>query len=276
MFGRLGRVIGRPALGWEDTNDMSLTDQTISRIRQLVQSGRFPAGAKLPPELELAAELGVSRGPVREAVKALAVAGVLDVRRGDGTYVTSLAPGPLLAGLGRAVEMMGGSTLLELMEIRRLLEPAATALAATRITEDQLAALRQHLDAMRAAADDVEQLIAHDAAFHRSVSLATGNEALTAILEGISSRTLRARAWRAMADRGAVHLTLDQHAAVYAALAHRDPALATATALVHVDTSERWLRAHLADGDVPADVPAGRTGRTSARARRPSSAAVRT
>jgi len=71
---------------------MSLTDEAISRIRELVQSGRFPAGSKLPAEHGLAAELGVSRSPVREAVKALAVARVLDVRRGDGTYVTSLEP----------------------------------------------------------------------------------------------------------------------------------------------------------------------------------------
>lgn len=246
---------------------MSLTDEAISRIRELVQSGRFPAGSKLPAEHELAAELGVSRSPVREAVKALSVARVLDVRRGDGTYVTSLAPGLLLAGLGSALEMMGASTLLEFLEIRRLLEPAATALAATRITDEQLAVVFQHLEAMREAADDVELLIVHDAAFHRAVSLATGNESLTALLEGISSRTLRARAWRATVDRGAVHLTLDQHTAIYSALADRDATVAMATALVHVHTSEGWLRTHLDDEDVPvglteppdlADAPADR------------------
>ncbi|MDT7609108.1 MAG: GntR family transcriptional regulator, transcriptional repressor for pyruvate dehydrogenase complex, partial [Pseudonocardiales bacterium] len=110
-------------------------------------------------------------------------------------------------------------------------------------------------------------LIVHDAAFHRAVSLATGNESLTALLEGISSRTLRARAWRATVDRGAVHLTLDQHTAIYTALADRDATVAMATALVHVHTSERWLRTHLDDEDVPvglteppdlADAPADR------------------
>ncbi|HEX4252506.1 MAG TPA: FadR/GntR family transcriptional regulator [Pseudonocardia sp.] len=225
---------------------MSLTDEAISRIRELVQSGRFPAGSKLPAEHELAAELGVSRSPVREAVKALAVARVLDVRRGDGTYVTSLAPSLLLAGLGSAVEMMGTGTLLELTEIRRLLEPAATALAATRITDLQLTEVGRHLEAMRAAADDVELLIRHDAAFHASVSAATGNEALTALLDGISSHTLRARAWRATVDRGAVDRTLEQHTAIYTALADRDATVAMAAALVHVHTSERWLRAQLA------------------------------
>jgi GntR family transcriptional repressor for pyruvate dehydrogenase complex len=240
---------------------MSLTDEAISQIRELVRSGRFPAGSKLPPELELAAELGVSRGPVREAVKALAVAGVLDVRRGDGTYVTSLAPSLLLAWLGSAVDMMVGTRLLELTEIRRLLEPAAAALAASRITDTQLAVVREHLTAMREANDDIELLVSHDAAFHRAVSLATGNEALTAILEGISSRTLRARAWRAGSMSGAVSETLEQHTSIYSALADRDPAVAMATALVHVHASERWVRAFL-------EAEAGGSDRSSA-TRRP-------
>ncbi|MFC0111717.1 FadR/GntR family transcriptional regulator [Kibdelosporangium aridum] len=228
---------------------MSLTDEAISRIRELVRSGRFPAGAKLPAEHELTAELGMSRSPVREAVKALAVAGVLDVRRGDGTYVTSLAPSLLLAGLGSAVELMQGNTLLELMEVRRLLEPAATALAATRISQADLAVVHEHLQAMHAAADDVELLNFHDAAFHRAVITATGNEALATLLDGISSRTLRARVWRGMTDNNAAPLTLAQHTAIYQALVDGDAAAAHATALIHVGTSERWLREHMAEGD---------------------------
>ena len=225
---------------------MSLTDEAIARIRELVRSGRFPAGAKLPPEHELSAELGMSRSPVREAVKALSVAGVLDVRRGDGTYVTSLAPGLLLAGLGAAVELMRADTLLELMEVRRLLEPGATALAATRMSQADLAVVHGHLVAMRAAADDVELLNLHDAAFHRAVAAATGNETLTTVLDGISSTTLRARMWRGTVDDDAAALTLTQHAAIYQALADGDAASAHAAALLHVVTSERWLRAYLA------------------------------
>src|SRR5205814_8689563 len=126
----------------------SLTDEAIDRIREFVRSGRFPAGAKLPPEHELATELGISRSPTREAVKALELARVLEVRRGDGTYVTSLAPSLLLEGLGSAVSLMSGNTIVELTEVRRLLEPAATGLAATRITDEELATVREHLDAM--------------------------------------------------------------------------------------------------------------------------------
>jgi GntR family transcriptional repressor for pyruvate dehydrogenase complex len=224
----------------------SLTDEAIDRIREFVRSGRFPAGSRLPPEHELATELGISRSPTREAVKALELARVLEVRRGDGTYVTSLAPSLLLEGLGNAVSLMEGS-VLELTEVRRLLEPAATGVAATRITDAQLRTVAELLDAMQEAVEDVERLTVLDAAFHRAVVTASGNETLTALLDGISSRTLRARIWRGTVDRGVTHVTLDQHKAIYDALAGRDPAVATAAALMPVDTSERWLRAHLAD-----------------------------
>lgn len=87
---------------------MSLTDKAIEQIRELIRSGALPPGAKLPPEPDLAAQLGLSRNLAREAVKALAVARVLEVRRGDGTYVTSLQPSLLLEGLGGAVELLQG------------------------------------------------------------------------------------------------------------------------------------------------------------------------
>ncbi|NEE26978.1 FadR family transcriptional regulator, partial [Streptomyces sp. SID7982] len=177
---------------------MSLTDRAIAQIRELIRSGALPPGSKLPPEQKLAAQLGLSRNLAREAVKALAMARVLEVRRGDGTYVTSLQPSLLLEGLGRAVELLQGDSgaLLDLMEVRRLLEPPATALAATRISDGELAEVKRHLDAMLAARDDIEELNAHDAAFHRAIVAATGNESLLTLLEGVSGRTLRARIWR--------------------------------------------------------------------------------
>src|ERR1051326_6335835 len=117
---------------------MALTDEAITTLRGMIQSGELPPGSRLPPEHQLATQMGLSRSGVREAVKVLEAARVLDVRRGDGTYVTSLAPALLLEGVGVAVELLQGETLLEVMEVRRLLEPAATGLACLRATDAQL------------------------------------------------------------------------------------------------------------------------------------------
>ena len=230
---------------------MSLTDKAMTRIRELIQTGELPPGSKLPSEPQLAAELGVGRNIMREAVRALVAARVLEVRRGSGTFVTSLEPRLLLEGIGEAVELLQGNTMLELTEVRRLFEPAATALAATRITPQQLAEVEGHLEAMRAAIDDVELLNEHDAAFHRAVVAATGNQTLSTVLDGISGRTVRARVWRGLvnadtdANADVAGQTLREHEAIYAALVSGDALRAHAAAFMHVTTTETWLREHL-------------------------------
>lgn len=236
---------------------MSLTDKAIARIRELIQSGELAPGAKLPPEQQLASELGLSRNLTREAVKALVVARVLEIKRGDGTYVTSLEPALLLESLGSAVELLRGDTLLELTEVRRLFEPVATALAATRVSDEGLAQIRRHLDAMRQARDDVELLNEHDVAFHRAVITAAGNATLVTLLEGISSRTVRARVWRGLVDDHAGDRAIAEHQAIYAALAARDAPLAQAAALMHVSTTEQWLHEHLEGEEPVQNGPAG-------------------
>jgi GntR family transcriptional regulator, transcriptional repressor for pyruvate dehydrogenase complex len=224
---------------------MSLTDKAMARLREMIQSGELPPGSKLPPEQQLAADLGVGRNIMREAVRALVAARVLEIRRGNGTFVTSLEPRILLESISSAVELLRGDTMLELTEVRRLFESAATGLAATRISPEQLSVVRGHLEAMAAAADDVELLNQHDAAFHRAVVAATGNETLLTVLEGISSRTIRVRVWRGLVDADAADRTLREHEAIYQALAAGDAIQAQAAALMHINTTETWLRAHL-------------------------------
>ena len=247
---------------------MGLTDEAITRIRSLIQSGELQPGSRLPPEQQLAAHLGLSRNSMREAVKALEAARVLDVRRGDGTYVTSLAPQLLLEGLGFAIDLLQEHNLLEVIEVRRMLEPVATAAAAGRIGDAALAELRAILQQMEDTRDDIELMIQHDIAFHRVVIQANGNETLTSVLEGLSGRTIRARVWRGLLEGNAAERTLSEHAAIYDALAARDGALAQAAAMVHINTSESWLRNVLArtaksDGAgerPPATSPATSTG----------------
>ena len=105
----------------------SLTEAAIEQVRQLIASGRLSPGERLPPEAELAESLGTGRNTMREAVRALVTARVLEIRRGDGTFVTSLRPELLLAGIGAAADLLLDDFTLELVQVRRILEPAATA-----------------------------------------------------------------------------------------------------------------------------------------------------
>src|ERR1044071_1345285 len=190
---------------------MALTDEAITKLRTMIQSGELPPGSRLPPEHQLATQMGLSRSGVREAVKVLEAARVLDVRRGDGTYVTSLAPALLLEGVGVAVELLQGETLLEVMEVRRLLEPAATGLACLRATDAQLDEVGALLQRMRDAADDPEALMQADTAFHRAVIASTGNETLISLLDGLSGRTVRARVWRGVVEGNVTQATIAEH-----------------------------------------------------------------
>lgn len=218
-----------------------LTEAAIGRLRELIASGTLRPGDRLPSEAELAAQIGASRNTIREAVRALVTARVLDVRRGDGTYVTSLRPELLLHGVAFAAEMLQPEHALELLAVRRILEAAASGLAARFIDEPTLAALGACLDDMRTA-ETHEILVQHDARFHALVAGASGNATLASMLTGISSQTVRARVWRGNLDQGVISRTLSQHGDILAALMAGDPVLAEATAVAHVATTEAWLR----------------------------------
>jgi GntR family transcriptional repressor for pyruvate dehydrogenase complex len=207
----------------------------------------LPPGAQLPAEAELAAELGASRNTVREAVRALVTARVLDVRRGHGTFVTSLRPELLLEGIGFAADMLHSDFALELIGVRRILEPAATAMAARHATAETLRELAALLDAMRAAGSQ-EVLVQYDAEFHATVARASGNATLASMLAGMVGRTQRARIWRGIVDADAIAVTIAQHEDILRAIGSGDPGLAEATALVHVATTEAWLRRLLESG----------------------------
>src|SRR5580658_9482981 len=124
---------------------VAVTDEAIEKIKAMITSGALRAGDRLPREADLAADLGLSRNSLREAVRALALVNILDIRRGDGTYVTSLEPRLLLEALSFIVDFHRDDTLLEFLRVRRILEPAATAMAAERITAEQCTGLRDLL-----------------------------------------------------------------------------------------------------------------------------------
>src|SRR5260370_14861604 len=124
---------------------MSVTTQAIERLRQMVVSGQVKGGDRLPPEKALASELGLSRSSLREDVRALSVAGMLRVRQGAGTFVTEI---PTAERLDFLEELTKDRGLLEVYELRRILEPEATAMAASRPTPEFGRALNAFLKPM--------------------------------------------------------------------------------------------------------------------------------
>src|SRR6476469_948629 len=234
---------------------LAVTDTAIERIRELIVSGEWIPGMRLPREADLAKQLGLSRNSLREAVRALSVARVLDVRQGDGPFVSSLEAGELLEPTLAATDLLRGRTVLELFEVRRMLEPEAAAMAALRADSEVIAALKRELDRMVEAGDRVDDLLEADTAFHDVIAGVPGNSVLRALLRSLSTSTVRARLWHGLADRDALDVARQEHTRIYEAIAAGDADLARAATLLHIVTNETWLREHLGPAD---DVPLDR------------------
>ena len=220
---------------------MALTDEAIERIKEMIVSGELKPGDRLPKEADLATRLGLSRNSLREAVRALSLVRVLDVRQGDGTYVTSLRPELLLDAMAFVVDFHRDDSVLHLLEVRRILEPAASAMAAQAMSDDEIAELGALLDALDEEAD-IEKFIATDLEFHRRIAVGSGNTVLCSLIESLSGPTTRARIWRGLTQEAAVARTREQHGAICEAIASRQPELARSWATVHVAGVEEWLR----------------------------------
>jgi GntR family transcriptional repressor for pyruvate dehydrogenase complex len=223
---------------------MAVTDEAIARIREMIVSGELKPGQRLPPEKELSESLGLSRSSLREAVKALEVIRVLDVRRGDGTYVTTLEPSLLLEAVSFVIDLHHDRSLLELFEIRRILEPTASVLAIPNLDQASLDELRAMVDEVDESTT-VQDLVAHDVHFHARLIEKSGNAYLTSLLAALGSQTVRARIWRGLTEEKSVARTLQEHRAIVDALARHDVELVRALVTVHISGVENWLRRSL-------------------------------
>jgi DNA-binding FadR family transcriptional regulator len=161
-----------------------LVVQVAEQFRELIASGDWPVGSRIPGEHQLAEQLGVSRGTVREALRALSVAGLLEPRVGDGTYVraTDEITGALVRG-----ELP--YTLAAVLDARAGLEAAAARLAARSAPPEAIAALDRALTARAATLEEGGHagFVAADAAFHRAVVQASGNPLLLRLHEAIAA-----------------------------------------------------------------------------------------
>lgn len=220
---------------------MAVTDVAIEKIKQMIVSGELSPGDRLPREADLAERLGLSRSSLREAVRALSLIHVLDVRQGDGTYVTSLSPNLLLDAMAFVVDFHRDDTVLHFLEVRRVIEPAAAAMAAVRMSDEAIAKLEEVMAPLDPDTG-VEELVASDLEFHRLIAEGSGNPVLCSLVESLSGPTHRARVWRGLTQEEAVARTLAEHRAIVQAIRSRQPDVARSWATVHVAGVEQWLR----------------------------------
>ena len=217
----------------------------------MIAAGELAAGDRLPPEAEFAAAVDTSRGSLREAVKVLVSLGILDVRVGDGTYVTNLDGENLLRGLGLIGQVASGKTALEIFEIRRILESAAAEMAASRISDEEIGQLREIVSELEAETDG-DRFVELDMAFHDLIASASGNQALHMLVASFSAQTQRARLMRSRYVDGILQRSSDEHGAIFRHIEARQPSLAAAAAAAHVANVEHWVRQTFEDAAVPA------------------------
>ena len=236
-----------------------LYQQVADRIRAVIHEGRFEVGARLPPERELALQLGVSRPSLREALIALEIDGRVEIRMGSGVYVC--AP-PVAAE--RSTPALGESPT-ELMQARAALEGAVITLAAARVTRQGLERVAESLAAMKREHARGRMPVDADRRFHMGIAEMCGNSVLvrmvgelfdgrhSPISSRMSGRAETVQTWT---------VALAEHERIYRALEARNPQAAAAAMFTHLRASEeRWVAepatspepqpAHSTDKDLP-------------------------
>lgn len=210
----------------------SLSQQTARRLYSLIAAEKkFTPGEKLPNELELAQELGVSRATLREAIQALTAQGVLEVRRGRGTFVSQRVAEIDDFGFSALDQVKG--QLRDLFELRAVFEPEMAALACRRASPEELADILTQGERAAACIRAGEDRTRADREFHAAIVRATHNEFMARLLPIISQAVETAIVSGDHGDRLAEH-TLRDHALLMEFFAKRDPEGARCAMAVHM------------------------------------------
>lgn len=216
-----------------------LPRKIATRLLSLIKEKQLKPGDRLPPERELATMMQVSRPSLREALQALSILNIIEIRQGDGTYVSSLEPA-LLAEPLNLLFSFNDSTIIELIEARKIVEVGLVALAAQRITPPELADLEACLAKSMAMADNPEGFLEADLEFHKRVISAARNPTLARFMDSISQLGLASRA-RTTKIPGLTRYGAKDHQAIVAALKAHDPVAAQQAMLQHLDRVQQKL-----------------------------------
>ncbi|MFT3960978.1 FadR/GntR family transcriptional regulator [Propionivibrio sp.] len=220
----------------------TLTDRVFDALTQLINGGDFKPGTRLPSELDMADRFGVSRTVIREAVSRLKSEGLVESRQGSGVFVrdrnmhTPFRIDPTLMDSIESVQ--------QVVELRLSLEGEIAALAATRRTRAQMAAIKRALKQIELAEQAGKDGVEADIEFHRSIAEATGNPHFLALIKFLSNFLIKATL--ISRSHEATKATLlqqvrDEHQRIVDAISQQDPAAARLAARQHMEGASRRL-----------------------------------
>lgn len=199
-----------------------LYERIVTQIEQRIEAGDLKVGDQLPSEHELAEQFAVSRTAVREAVKALRQKGLVEIRPGRGTFITNETSDTIRNSLGMLMKFGATKGSGNLVEVREILEPEIAALAATRITDETIAAMQDAVNIMDTALDNVEVFIEADLDFHLALADGTQNPFIPILMDSIID-LLREQRKRISLAKGGLERGQFHHKRILEAVTRRDP-----------------------------------------------------
>jgi GntR family transcriptional repressor for pyruvate dehydrogenase complex len=210
-----------------------VAEEVADRIRTLILDGTFPQGQPLPSERVLTKQFGVSRGSIRDAFRMLETIGLLETRHGRGTFPHELTVDRLVAPLASMLtyqqDLQG-----ELLDVRRMFEPAVARAAATRMTDEDFADLQRILDAQRRKLKTGQSAIVEDTAFHAALARSTRNRVVMSLMATLNDLLVESRTL-SLKQKGRPAKSIEGHEAVVAALRLRDAEGAARAMSDHID-----------------------------------------
>ncbi len=210
-----------------------LYQRIVEQIQHRIVTGELKVGDQLPSERELAEQFAVSRIAVREAVKALREKGLVEIRPGKGTFITNSTSDVVRKSLNMLMKFGATDGSSNLVEVREILEPEIAALAATRITDEQIAAMADAVGIMDKALDNIDIYVESDLDFHLALAQATQNPIIPLLMDSIIDLLREQRKRIALTDgglqRGQFH-----HKKILSAVMRRDSKAARRAMQLHL------------------------------------------
>ena len=214
-------------------------EHIVEQIQHLITEGKLKAGDQLPPERMLAETFKVSRTSVREALRALELSGFIEGRQGGGTFVRTPSPNDLVQPLASAL-LAGKRELVDVLEVREMIEPAIARKAAQRATAEHLSELQAILERQAAKVDRGESYPEEDAQFHYTIAVAANNPIVLRLLNVVMDLLHESRAsYLQGGDRPA--RSLDGHRRIFEAIRRNDGESAYRATLEHISQVREGL-----------------------------------